>query len=252
MKRVSFDNILAEVCDAVGWDANNLDSDEFGRAKRAIASALEEAHRATWWFDLIVVERRQYEADWSTATSYAVGEFVYYPGSDAYYQCVKAHSGHAPATDSGSGWETELAYWAEAARDFTADQYDASTTYAAGDMATYTDGNAYQCHTASTGNAPTDTAYWGLLTPWIPAIPTSAAGRLAVGDMEGMFKADPRVWRLPERIAFERCSAGFVPLQTTITSRPWVRYLPIAHALDGEAFDATETYSAVADEDRSA
>lgn len=248
MRTVSFQNILRGICDQLGWDADNLDADEFGRIKRAVTASLEEITAATWWSDLLKTEQIQFADPWEVATAYAVGDFVYYAPEQAYFQCVRAHAGQAPSTAG----ITSLAYWSEADLAWDADQYDAAAAYVAGDVVMFTDGNFYHCHTASTGNAPTDTSYWGMLTAWVPTYTLTGSGRVAIGHIKGLYKEDPRKWRFPDRISFSRSPDGITPLQEAMTPRPWLSYLPIHHTFDGDTFDATATYSAAADDERSA
>jgi len=248
MRTVSFQNILRGICDQLGWDADNLDADEFGRIKRAVTASLEEISAATWWSELLKTEQIQYADTWSVSTAYAVGDFVYYAPADGYYQCVRANTGQDPATLGVANWS----YWVDADRSWDGEDYDAAVTYAPGDVAKYSDDNFYHCHTASTGHLPTDTGYWGLLTAWLPSYELTGTGRLAIGNIKGLWKEDPRKWRFPDRIAYSRSPDGISPLQQVITPRPWISYLPIPHSFDGDAFDATATYTAVEDAERSA
>lgn len=248
MRTVTFDNILRGICDELGWDADNLDADEFGRIKRAVSGALETVHRSTWWSDLVQTEQIQYEATWSSSTAYVVGDFVYYTPTSTYYQCIRAHTGQTP--DTGAG--TDYAYWIEAQLDWDSDDYDAAATYAPGEVVLHTNGSYYACHTSSTGNAPTDTSYWGEAFPWIPTFPFTDSTKVAIGDVEGLYKADPRVYRFADRISFERTPDGITPLQTALTAKPWIRYLPIPHVFDGDTWSATRVYIPVWDGERSA
>lgn len=248
MRTVTFANVLNGICDQLGWDPDLLDADEFNRIKRAVSASLDEIQKATWWSDLVQTERIQYEDTWSASASYTVGEFVYYPPADAYFQCAQDNSGQAPQASGDSN----LAHWIPAELSLAAEAYDADATYAVGDLVLATDGQYYTCIRSAFGYEPESSPdYWSVVAAWVPTLSLERADKAAIGNVEGLYEEDPRVWRFPDRISFTRCIGGIIPLQCVITPRPWVRYLPIPHAFDGATWSASATYTAVGDAERS-
>lgn len=71
-----------------------------------------------------------------------------------------------------------------------------STAYARGDVVNYAvNGNWYACHTSNTGHLPTETDYFGLLTPFDKYIAYEQTGQTAIGEVRDVFTRDPRVNR---------------------------------------------------------
>ena len=61
--------------------------------------------------------------------------------------------------------------------------YSAATTYAVGDRVKYKDGGTdkyYECNTISTGNLPTDTNYWDIISSDVDTFEETLATRFAI------------------------------------------------------------------------
>lgn len=248
MIRVPYSQILAAVTDRIGWtepasEDGGLNEEEFSAARRAINSALQEIHGATWWRDLMRTERRTLRDTWSVSTAYVAGDEVYHAGSDAYYQALRASTGQAPAAADGSnGWNVNLAYWAEVEYDPQADDYDAATSYAAGDKARNPDdGVVYQCHTASVGNDPTDAAFWGAVIPFVTYIPWVQSGKTGIGDVRSVTDVDPRL--LGARpVMWEPAYDGVLLIDCPVTL-PWVHFRIETPKLTGSPWESGSAYT---------
>lgn len=248
MRRIAYSTLLASVRDRMGWmDASDdgLNSEEFSSARRALSQALAEIQEATWWRDLMRTERRAFRDTWSALLTYSAGDEVYHPGSDGYYQALRESTNQAPAAADGEGgWDVNLAYWAEVLTDPQAEDYDAATDYAVGDLARNPDdGLVYQCHTASSGNDPSDTDYWGELAPFVTYIPWEQEGRNRIGAVRTVTEHDPRA--LGASAVLWEPTADGVQVFDCPVARPWVHFRLPTPRLTGDAWSATAAYTAV-------
>lgn len=251
MRRIAYSTLLGSVRDRMGWvDAadDGLNNEEFASARRALSQALAEIQESTWWRDLMRTERRAFRDTWDSLLTYAAGEEVYHPGSDAYYQALRASTGEAPAdADGAGGWDVNLAYWAEVESDPEADDYDAATAYEPGDQVRNPDdGLVYQCHTASTGNAPSDADYWGELAPFVSYVPWEQEGQNRIGAVRAVTEDDPR--RIGARAVLWEPASDGVQVFDCFVARPWVHFRLPTPRLTGDAWSATAAYTAVPSE----
>lgn len=248
MRRIPASTLISAVCDRMGWNEEDigLDAAEFASVRRALSQALAEIEESTWWRDLMRVERRTYRDTYDSTLAYSVGEEVYHAGSDAYYLAIRASTAQAPASPDGDGgWTTNLEYWADATLEPSADDYDAATSYIVGDwVRDPADGAIYQCHTASTGNAPSDTAYWGPVTEFVPAVPWNQVGQNRIGRVRSVNVSDPRVTVAPGPIAWQPRDDGVLTFTLAVT-RPWVEFRMPTPRLTGTAWSATQSFDAV-------
>lgn len=250
MKAIAYSEILAMVCDGLGWDPSNLDAYEFAQAKRAVSAAIEQVYQYCFWPDLTRTEQRTFHPDYDDAEAVAAAEIRYYPPTDAYYIALRATTGNEPATQSGDTWETNLAYWSLAQRTLSADEYDATEAYALGDVVydpvTYL---FYQCHTAAAaGVYPTETDNWGAVAALDPVIPWTRTGSNPIGRVEGVYRADPRVHRGAERLPWDETHLG-IQVREGSENNPWVRYELRPPRFTGTTWSASAAYSPVSDED---
>ena len=252
MRAVEYSVIERNVALRLGWDPDELDATEFGAIRDAVSQALEEIWRYGFWADLMRVERRRYRPAYAAATAYTAGTIVYHIGSDAYYIALKATTGNAPATKSAGVWTTNAAYWYAAAREYAGEEYDAATAYVAGDVVEYDEtGLSYACHTSTTGNLPTDTTKWGVLTEFVPYVSWTQSGELPIGDVEGLYYSDLTRFRGAKPATWDRTRNGVEPRDYPYPTQPWVHFRARPHRFFGEAYDADLAYTVIDSEDSS-
>lgn len=250
MKAIPYSEILAMVCDALGWDPDNLDAHEFAQSKRAISAALREVYDYCFWPDLTRTEQWTFHPEYDDTEAVTAGEIRYYPPTDAYYTALRSTTGNEPATRSGDEWETNEAYWSLCQRTLTADDHDTTEAYARGDVVydpiTYA---FYQCHTASAaGIAASNTSYWGVIEPLDPVIPWTRTGSNPIGRVEGVYRQDPRIHRGAEELPWDETNAG-VQVRECDENNPWIRFQLRPPRLTGTTYDPALAYTAVSDED---
>jgi len=253
MQLVPYNVLLDGLSEALGWDVGELSSVEFGAAKRAFGLALQEIWESSWWKDLMLTERRAMRDAYDSTMPYVAGEEVWHPGSNQYYAALRDTTGNAPATSTGSGaWTTNVAYWSECVRDPQAEDYSATKAYAAGDQVRDADSDlVYQCHTATTGHAPTDAAYWGPVNPFEPRIPFVQAGFTTIGTVRGVYRQDPRKFTGAPSLQWDLDASG-VELFDLDIARPWVVYRQRCPQVElGDVYDPTKGYAPSDDDEGS-
>lgn len=253
MRTVTYDTLLRGVCDAMGWDADNLDEREWHAAKRAISNALATTWKFNWWPDLMRVGLRRYRNVWASTTGYTAGTEIWHEASRAYYIAVQdTVAGQAPATYSAGTWTTNVAYWAKLERSYgNATDFDATIAYAPGGQVKYPDtGKAYQCHTATTaGILPTDTLYWGELREFDAYVPFLQTAKKPIGTVRQVTLRNPRVYQGPGRVNWYRSERGIEINESTQLLEVWVEHRLRHPRLDGDVWDASIAYEAASPED---
>ena len=219
--------------------ASGLSSDE----EAALRVSLDNELQALWpmakWPWLLRLQERTYRADWSSATAYTAGTIVFFPQEDKYYQALRSSTNQAPADSAGT---LNSAYWAVAVVIPAGEDYDASTTYAPGDAVYYpTTDLYYQCHTASTGNAPSSTSYWGALVPFLKYVSLTQTGETAIGEVLDVWDQSPRRTTRATRVRHELDENGIMCVDGP--ARVWVEFKIPVPRIFGEAYSASSTYA---------
>ncbi|TXH41416.1 MAG: hypothetical protein E6Q97_37605 [Desulfurellales bacterium] len=257
MKAIPYSEILKAVWFAMGYATDqdnpgqpNPDTDEWHASRIAINRALRLAWNETFWPDLTITEQRRFKPNWDQATAYAAGDVVFYPPTALYYQALRATTGNAPAIVVSSGFTTNTSYWADTARSFSADVWSSTKQYANGDVVY--DADTFTYHQAFAvppiGNDPSDTTYWGRVTPLDPVIPYTTAGLNPIGRVAVVYQDNPKAYRGAREIPFDESQNGIQIRSGTITE-PWVKYLRRPLEFRGDVWDATVTYTPVSEED---
>jgi len=124
--------------------------------------------------------------------------------------------------------------------------YAAGTTYAEGDEVYYaTTGLYYTAVGATTGNAPSNGAYWTLLTSIDPAeVPYTATGLTSIGLVRQVSATDPQGPTGARRLPFALTGTGVRVLGDAVPTLPWVWYQKRAPDLYGATYSAVATYAA--------
>jgi hypothetical protein len=250
MKAISYSEVLAMVCDGLGWDPDNLDAYEFAQAKRAISAAIQQVYQYCFWPDLTRTEQRTFHPDYDDGEAVQAEDVRYYPPTDSYYIALRETTGNEPATKNSDTWETNLAYWALAQRTLSADEYDATQGYAIGDVVydtiTY---SFYQCHTAAAvGVGPTDAASWGVVDELDPVVPWTRVGLSPIGRVEGVYQQDPRIHRGAFRLPWDETNVG-IQVRDESENNPWIRFQLRPPRFTGTTFDEDAAYTQVSEED---
>lgn len=186
------------------------------------------------------IEKRTFRADYSAATAYTNdGTIIYFIQEEQYYQPLKATTGNPPADSLGV---VDDSRWALAETSYTASDYSSATAYVAGDQVFYpTNGLYYQCHTASTGNAPTNTSYWGVLTAFDRYVDYEQTGQTELGEVLEVWDADPDVSYGAEPVAYRLSENGVQILRDL--PYVWIQYRVRLSAITGDAWDSATAYS---------
>lgn len=248
MNAIPYSELLAEVADLVGWDAEELDAQEFRQSRRAIGNALGFVWRYTWWPDLMEVERRTFHPFFDESETVIAGDIRFFPPSCEYYTALRGSSGQAPATLVGGDWTVNLAYWSRATRTLQAPDYDATVEYAVGDKVYFgEDFKTYQAHTLPpVGTDPDDTDYWGEVVRLDPVIPRTMTGYTPIGRVRAVYVLDPKVHRGASRIPWDETKDGLQIRECV--NWPWVVFQRRAPLLTGEAWTVDQSFDAAGEE----
>lgn len=251
MRLVPYSEVLAGVVDAMGWgldaDGNpNLHGEDWHAAKRAISKALAIAWDDTFWTDLCRIELRRFHPVYDSGEPVAAGTFRFFPPTGLYYQALQdSTGGQDPATETSPGeWETNLTYWAEAAREVAGDNYDASRVYDQGDVCyDPVTGGFYQVHTVGpAGSDPSDTDVWGQVTALDPRVPWTQAGLLPMGRIRGVYRQNPATYRGAADVPYLETVNG-LQIRDPLLNEVWVRYQIRAPKFQGAIYDPNQAYS---------
>lgn len=251
MRTVTYSSVLAAVAGRMGWDPDLPDEREWHAAKREISTALGECWEEHDWPFLRQCRLRRFWPDWADSpTAWVAGDFCFFPPTATYYQALQDTTGQAPATQTTTGWETNLDYWAEASRRWTADDWQVGTLYDQGDVVrspvTY---GYYQCHTAPPlATVPTDTDYWGEVTDLVPTIRRVELGFTRMGQVLSVTDDNPESHRGARAIPWNEGLLG-IQLLDPLEVQAWVRWKTRVPILTGDHWDATAVYTPVVEDD---
>jgi hypothetical protein len=250
MRKVTYATLQRRVASQLGLDADNLDSTEFESIRDCLSEALEEIWRSAHWSDIKLTEQRRYAPEYNSGTAYSAGDVVYHIGSDDYYQAIQDTTGNAPASQSGTTWTIDTEFWAFARGRYDGEEYSNTTAYVEGDQVRYSPtGTLYQCHTASTGNLPTDTDYWGALDEFAPTIEWTQEGKTPIGEAVSLHQTDPRINAGAPEIPFDTTPDGIQPRSSNAANSPFLVLMRRPHRFTGDIFDSDAVYTAVTGDD---
>ncbi len=187
------------------------------------------------------IEKRTFRADYSAATAYTNdGTIVYFVQEEQYYQALKATTGNPPTDAAGV---VDDSRWAVAETSYGGEDYAATTTYAAGDRVFYpTTGLYYACHTASTGNAPTNTSYWGVLTVFDRYVDYEQSGQTVIGEVLEVWDGHPYRSYAAEPVDYVLSENGVQIVKNC--PYVWVQFRLRMDSLTGDAWDSATVYTA--------
>lgn len=196
------------------------------------------------WPFLCSTEKRYFRDVYSAAEALAAGAERYHVGTGLYYQTLRACTGQEPATWNGTTWTANKAYWAQCASEYSASEYSATAAYTQGAQVFYTPtGLFYQLYAASsTGNAPTNAAFWGPLTSFAQYVAYDQTGRTAFDEAFRAWDRDPNTDRRACQLDAWLTNNG---LQLPGPSRSWV-WVDLRQRcpqLTGEVWSDSTTYA---------
>lgn len=174
MKAVTYKSLRDGVLRRMGLDAAQPVMDS---QASALADYLAEAVDVAWsfyvWPDVTLTEQRTPAIHTLTleeaAPANPIGRILHiydeHPGSDSSYaKELDFTQGDTTAEITDDSHADSVPVWVRfrlPAPQFTSEAYNAATTYAPGDLVYHAPtSDCYLCLAATTGNAPTSTAYW--------------------------------------------------------------------------------------------
>lgn len=147
----------------------------------------------------------------------------------------------SPNPESSTG-TTCVGWWYPCQASYSGTTWTLATAFAAGDVAYYAVNDTYYaCHTASTGNLPTDTAYFGALTVFDKYVGYTQTGFTAIGDVRDVYTKNPRVLKTYATPDWTLTQNGVqVPNGPNVV---WVEYRTRFVPLTGSDYSASATYA---------
>lgn len=244
MKTINASVLLSKIWGLYrGKPATDIDVEGFILLRENLDLSLKEIWESERWRDTTFTEHRQYRATYDSGAANATGTEVYFPPTGKYYLAIRAASNNAPATLTDGSYATNTAFWADLQTSYSTETYVSTKAYAAGDQVLFADdGLQYQCHTASTGNDPTDTGFWGPLVrfnryiAWEQSWETTAFERgYGVSDDNPLFGSK---WK---SLPWEESDLGVQVL--TAHARVWLKFRKRRPVLQGDTHSLTAAYS---------
>ena len=242
LRSVSFRSVLDGVAARMGKTADDITVDD----RLYWMDLIDQRVRSAWedfkWPELMMVEKRRFRKLYAAGDTYAAQDELYWLRTDKYYQALQATTGNPP--ERGDPLAIDNQYWAVCDRVYSGDWYDAARAYVKGDTLRYdADGLYYMCHTASTGNLPTDTTYFGVLTPFQPYIAWEQTGESKIGAVYSVYGSDPRVYGNPTRLVYEPTTDGIV-LHPDSPNEVYIFFRRRADTFVAALWESTKIYQA--------
>ncbi len=196
------------------------------------------------WPGITRVEQRAFRLAYASGTTYQLGTEVFFPQTQKYYLAIKSggFSAQAPADSLDA---LNSAYWANCASSYSGPNYSGALTYAAGDIVFYpVSGLYYQCHTASTGNVPSNTSFWGVLVPFDPYISYTQTGQTEIWEQGEiiLWTLNPRLTTRAVMIPSFLSQNGIQPA-ANYPAQPFVEFKIRVPNLIGDRWSASSTYA---------
>jgi hypothetical protein len=241
-------DLLIATAKACRLDSASLSVQEFQDLRTLLSDRLAMAWEHHYWPDLCPTEKRYFRPLWNSGTAYpaptqTVAQEVYYPGPQTYYQTLQGSTNQPPATLSGGTWNTNLAYWAQCGRSYTAANWDATITYVQGNQVyDPVSDRCYQLFVASALNQPvTDTSKWGVLTPFDQYVAYAQTGQTAFDHAFSAWDRDPKNFQNAARQPFQLSPNGCQVAPTV--PFVWLKFRKQCPVLTGDLFNAAAVYT---------
>lgn len=223
MRTVTYDYVLQRACELTGRVFSSLTTEEANFFRTFISMSLRSSWECFNWPEQTVYQQEFFAPTYSAATTYSAGDVVYFTTEEKYYQWINATPGAGQLpTLSGPGGSLNAIYWSEALPSYgnVDGEYSDSKTYGIGETVLYPlTQRQYQLYAlAPAGTIPTNTAYWGVLNPFLRNIsqttnPDGTARTVPIGETFSVWPDDPRVtWRQQE-VSYTFTDAGILVAQ---------------------------------------
>jgi len=244
LRRVTYLSVL-ELASTLFSGDPSPDAEDAASLNKFIRRWAREAWEKYFWPEWTPIEKRQFRADWSSATTYSAPTAtaaveIYYPNAKKYYQSLRGtNTNNTPAT--GAALTENSAFWAESVASYSGDDWAASTVYAVGKrVLNPTDQRYYQCHTAHTSGATFDATKFGILTPFVRSIDYEQTGKTPIGEVKQVWDSDPRVFETADPMIFDLTDTIVVRGTLPII---YVEFRKRAPDFSGSTYSATATYA---------
>lgn len=225
----------------------------FAAIRGYLDRALQRLWEAEHWPDLVRLEARRYRDDWASGTTYSASTStaaveVFFPATQLYYQSLQgSNTNHAPATQSGTTWTENSAWWAQSRTSYSGNDWVTGTVYVAGNIVRRTSGTSadyrwYQCHTGHTAGASFDATKFCVLTEFDAYIGFTQTGQTAIGEVFNITAENPRVVRGLTEYKFWLSSNGVQLVSAPV--EVWLEFRKRRPELTGDVWSSTATYTA--------
>ena len=252
MIRIKAQELIDDVARAMGWEPTELENWQLADIKAALSRALELVwtDRTMWWAEIMEERRLAFADYWSSTTAYTQGAVVFFPQSNAYWQCISSVTGAEPATYSAAtGWSAS-AHWYQCDSLAEATAWDPATNYAAAALVTF-DGEFYVSNASiSAGSAPGVSASWikvvqlDQLLRGVSGGARANAARPSIGAVRWIADRQPSADAGYEPLDWMKVGEDYrVNAGDNVTV--WVSYRRVCPPLVGDTWDATRIYTPV-------
>lgn len=239
IETTDFEDILREAATEVtALDPDNLDIAEFRAIRRSAKRRLEIAWEYHYWPTINFIEQRFYRPDWDAVSTFTVGNILYYPPTQKYYQALQTSTNQPPADDLGN---PNLLFWDVACNSYAASFWTSTTLYAQGSRAQYGD-QVYELFVPGPviGVLPTDSTQWALLTPFDQYIAYEQDNETPIGKVNAAWNANPRTTTRYTELNWFLSENGVQILSRV--NFAWLDYRIRCPKLSGDNFDPTLAY----------
>jgi signal peptidase I len=247
------------------WDTSAPGGTDFANLRGWLQARVREAWAYAFWPDTIRTEKRYFAEVWATQVplltndgkfvvdnngdrvyvtrTYAAGDTVYFPSSGKYYQSLQdTNYNHQPATFTGGVWVENSAWWAEALKVYEAADWEASTSYVAGDKVyNIEDDTYYQCHTAHTSGASFADTNWGALESFQRLIEYNQPGETRIHKIVELWDQDPRIYGSAARVDHSLTHEGITTVREVHVV--WAEFKVAPPVIRGDVYVSTDTYA---------
>lgn len=246
METIDYQTILEATARAADLDPDDLSATEFAALRTVHTLRLRYAWQNQMWpFLKKLGEKRWFRDLYVAGTTYAATTEVAYEGPRKYYQALRSALNQAPSSYSAGVWTTNLNYWAECAGNYSAAEYNNATAYVQGDQVFYSPTQRfYQLYAAtSTGNLPTDTTKWGVLTEFRRYVAYAQTGKTAFNQIFDVWDKDPTLTGQATRVRTQYSGALGLHVLDNVPY-VFIDYRAQVPNLTGIAYVATRAYAA--------
>jgi hypothetical protein len=230
MKTVSYTTVLRRAAELAGrayeGDDGNviLQSETAAMLRGFIGVSVASAWTFAPWPETCPVERRQFAPAFVESLAYTVGDVVWDPLGEAYYQCIRGTATIAPTSMTAGAIVESTGYWVKQLDDYNCQEWDDSETYAIGDIVWHSRSQSFHAmHTvAPAGTPPTNTSFWSPIQVLERKVLFQADGATVIGDIYGLYGEDPRISEDCEELSYTQDDEGMTVLDRV--NEVWIQF----------------------------